>query len=356
MNQVTLRRIGTLAAACCAAALIAGCDWQRAGDDNTWNDTYNAKYSWVDFSGVYEDPDGGYIVRAFVPPGSGSSVTYVTNSSGGSTGTGVQTLTLGTGNGIQSAFGGNLAPTPVIPGSLTIRGILPGGNVETFTDDNSGALKSNLGNPNIGTINYLTGAYTVTFLFPVQPGTDVTATYISGQNSSLTNSTTASTVTEYNGESTTVSSSSLTNETTVTTPQQSGSTEPIFTFSIIQDAYKLTFRDNYGNLYSGRIRDVTTTGGGDNSTTKAATVVTATFEVSGNGIVISGVLEADYTPGQQPQTVTGLGQAAAAPPAGTLKNRVIRGVWMEHSGDTGDIVAVSREPAVAVSSTSTNAP
>jgi len=80
---------------------------------------------------------------------------------------------------------------------------------------------------------------------------------------------------------------------------------------------------------------VTTTGGGDNSTTKAATVVTATFEVSGNGIVISGVLEADYTPGQQPQTVTGLGQAAAAPPAGTLKNRVIRGVWMEHSGDTG---------------------
>jgi hypothetical protein len=137
-----------------------------------------------------------------------------------------------------------------------------------------------------------------------------------------------------------------------------GSFRPIYTFTLFQDAYDLTFRDNYGDLYYGRIREVQTTGGGNNGTAQPgmASTITATFEVSGNGIVISGILEADYTAAQQPTTATGLGQEAAAPRTGTLENRVIRGVWMERTGDTGDIVAVSRTPEQVVSSTSTNSP
>jgi hypothetical protein len=339
MNQVISRRVGMLAIAGCVVSFIVGCDWERAGEEDTWNDEYNARYSWVDFSGVYEDPDGGFIVKAYVAP-TGTPGSTVTNRAGGSTGNIVEEV-VGVGDDNLRTFGGRVDETPIIPNTFSLQAVLSTGDAETFTDDGSGVLvSSKLQNTYRGSVNYYTGVFSVQFDTPVKGSNDVVATYIPVGSGSSSN---------------TVETVTITPEVP---PPDPGSFRPIYTFAVFQKAYDLTFRDNYGDLYYGRIREVQTTGGGNNGTAQPgmASTITATFEVSGNGIVMSGILEADYTAAQQPTTATGLGQEAAAPRTGTLENRVIRGVWMERTGDTGDIVAVSRTPEQVVSSTSTNSP
>lgn len=77
---------------------------------------------------------------------------------------------LGAGDGLATAFSGNLSHSNVVAGSVKITD-----GFETFTDDGAGNLTGSAGGS--GTINYTTGAYSVTFNAAVGNGTYVTATY-----------------------------------------------------------------------------------------------------------------------------------------------------------------------------------
>lgn len=76
-----------------------------------------------------------------------------------------------TGDGNTKAFTGTLAAFPVEPGTLAITD-----GVEAFTDDGFGNLTGAAGG--VGTINYKTGAYSLTFNANVVLATDVTADYV----------------------------------------------------------------------------------------------------------------------------------------------------------------------------------
>ena len=66
---------------------------------------------------------------------------------------------IGVGNGATVGFTGGLQNPPIIIGSLFIAADDPNGNQQVLTDQGNG----NLGGDGTGTINYLTGAYSVTF-------------------------------------------------------------------------------------------------------------------------------------------------------------------------------------------------
>jgi len=76
-----------------------------------------------------------------------------------------------TGDGATKVFTGNLASFPVEPGTLAITD-----GVEAFADDGSGRLVGDAGGS--GTVNYMTGAYAVTFNANVVNEVDVTADYV----------------------------------------------------------------------------------------------------------------------------------------------------------------------------------
>ncbi|OGU13868.1 MAG: hypothetical protein A2076_13150 [Geobacteraceae bacterium GWC2_53_11] len=76
-----------------------------------------------------------------------------------------------TGDGNTKAFTGTLAAFPVEPGTLAITD-----GIDTFTDDGCGRLTGSAGGT--GTINYKTGAYSLTFNANVVLATDVTADYV----------------------------------------------------------------------------------------------------------------------------------------------------------------------------------
>lgn len=77
------------------------------------------------------------------------------------------------GSGYQATFTGTLVYLPVITGSVQITN-----GVETFTDNGAGGMTSSLSGTHVtGTINYTTGAYTVTFAVDNVLGNPVTANY-----------------------------------------------------------------------------------------------------------------------------------------------------------------------------------
>ena len=66
---------------------------------------------------------------------------------------------IATGDGVTTSFSGGLQSPPVIIGTLFITADDPTGFQQVVTDQGNGTLTGN----GTGTINYLTGAYTVTF-------------------------------------------------------------------------------------------------------------------------------------------------------------------------------------------------
>lgn len=77
------------------------------------------------------------------------------------------------GDGVTVTFTGTLANPPIESGSLTVTD-----TVETFSDVGNGTLIGNLGGT--GTINYQTGAYSITFHTAPANMRNITATYIHG--------------------------------------------------------------------------------------------------------------------------------------------------------------------------------
>jgi hypothetical protein len=76
-----------------------------------------------------------------------------------------------TANGTQLVFSGTFANAPVVPGTVTITA-----GAVTATDSGGAGVLSGVG-VITGTINYVTGVFTITYLLPPTNGTQILATY-----------------------------------------------------------------------------------------------------------------------------------------------------------------------------------
>jgi hypothetical protein len=261
---------------------LVGCEWESSDSDwGSWSDAY----SWVNFSGTYRDPAGQYLVREFGVGGTVSGRFVLATA----------------GTNLVATFSGVVPDTPIVGGSVSVTD----GN-ETFTDPGGGGtLTGNRGGT--GSLNYDTGAITVDFFQAPAPGQSIVVTY------------------EYFAAG---------------TPENPvpGSTVEIYTLTVDQVGDSLTFIDNTGGRYTGRITGLRTAGG--DSTGSTSGQVIAQFEVTGSPrgqeIRIVGAFYGVYS-----APLSGLN-------TGTLGDRRMEATWIEAGGRTGDIVGVAASVEVTV--------
>ena len=271
-----MNRLLKLACLLVVLMVFVGCDWTSGGGVESWNTRWN----WVNFSGVYRGIGGGVLVTDFsATPGTESTV--------------VRTERVCSYNPNTAAYSGVVSRRDVVSGSFAISG--PGFQ---FTDNGDGVLNSNYDDGE-GTIQYGSGAWSVAFEDPANtppnPGALV-ATY------------------EYQGQG--------------ISPGGSGVT--IRSFTIHQEGETLQITDNNGSTYSGRMGSVRGTGGfdGEGLVTEGDTII-AQFTAKG----VSAVgMEVEMT-GTFQGVITGGGEGQT----GRLSQRQMFGTWIESGGRTGDI-------------------
>ncbi len=265
---------GAVAAVIC---LSVGCEWTGTSSEESWNDAY----SWVNFSGTYRLYD-----MAVATPGTDPTETTndteinVENENQGSTGYDHK----------KDTFGGVLNNTPIVAGSvkITIDG-------EPFIDNGSEVLTGRNG----GTIKYGTGAWTVQTSADPALNQPIRASYTYLKSGTVIN------------------------------PGKPGSSGATLTqITINQQGNLLTFTDNNGVVYNGRV-----TGANVPSDSRTSGNVRLNFEVTaGNGAKIIGTLSGDWSGGD----------------TGTLANRLIRGTYsrggthQELQGASGSISITPR--------------
>ena len=98
--------LGSLAVVC---AGLVGCEWESTSD------SYNSRYNFVNFSGVYRGVNGGLLVTDYssevaTPEGEGA-VSSTNNITG---------ETVATANGVDTVYAGRLNQNNVVPGTLSI--------------------------------------------------------------------------------------------------------------------------------------------------------------------------------------------------------------------------------------------
>ncbi len=273
-----MRKAMLLGASLLVLTVNVGCDWTFGGGTDSWNERWN----WVNFSGVYRGVGGGMIVTDFTA----------------TPGTPGQTITVGneriaTGTAAGSVYGGVLRNQSIVPGSLTI-------NAGQFalTDDGNGVLSGGAGTS--GTIDYGSGGWSINLQSSPGQGTAITASYqhlIEGTEGS---------------------------------PVGSGATRfSIRTLTIHQEGEQLVITDNNGAQFTGKMGSIRGSAGFDGDGPRpAGETIIAQFQASGTS---AAGLEVKMT-GTFEGTLGAAGEGGS-----TLANRRISGTWIESGGRTGDI-------------------
>lgn len=274
-----------LALAGSASIAMVGCDWGSAGEgEDTWNDAY----SWVNFTGVYTGTGGGALVSDFTSRTNPVPLPPVT----------VTEVTIATAAAGQSKYEGTLSPKGegIVPGSVTIDA-----GVFSFTDDGLGVLVESSGKT--GGIEYDTGHWSINLygLWPTDGSAilgDWTYIPIDGPD-----------------------------------PRPLPTRFGIYQFIVEQQGNNISFMDNNGSVYSGKLGRVSTTGGinqdniSSSRTPTAGTTVFGDYNVTGTSKV-----------GKQVRMVGSLqGVVMGAGGSISLANRVLLGTWLEKDGKTGQI-------------------
>lgn len=276
---------------------MTACDWTSGGGVDSWNSRYN----WVNFSGVYRGIGGGVLVTDFsVTPGTPGSTNTVSESAG-------------TTDGDSVVYRGRLNRRPVVAGSVTIAVV----GFVTFEDDGSGTLTGSIPNAQ-GAIDHGTGAWSIDLPFAPRPGAEINITYqytVAG--------------TEGDGSA---------------GPGSSGAA--IRSFTVFQEGETLRITDNNGALYKGKFGSVRTTGG-EGATGRLVSGETIVAQFTARGTSAAGV-EVRMT-----GTFQGVvGGVSAAGDSGSLANRQMFGTWIEPGGRTGDINGQSAPIPVTMETTS----
>jgi hypothetical protein len=251
---------------------MTGCEWDAFDSEDSWND----RLSWVNFSGVYRSPG------ITVIPGGGVVISP-------DEGLALKEEAVGVGNGIAANFAGTLTKPPLYPGTLSVTD-----GDESFEDAaGNGTLTGDKGGT--GSINYNTGAFSVTFLSSPIAGAEVRATYI-----------------YYVGD-----------EGQAPSPEEPEDARIIRRLTVNQQGHILDITDGSGMKYSGKMGSVQAPGGDD--TGAVSGLLVANFEAEGSGIKIVGVFEGTYSAADD-----GIGE-------GVLINRIMRATWYNDAGETGNM-------------------
>jgi hypothetical protein len=273
---------------------MVGCEWESANSDNggTWND----RYSWVNFSGMYSAANNSALV---ISSGTGTVVVIAVRSE-------VQNQSAVAG---QSAYSGTLDCAPVIAGSFQISV-----GVFALTDDGAGVLA---GGGKTGTIDYGTGAWTIDLLGEWPPaGADIIASY---------------------------------NCAGIPVPDDDDDDDDdenaIYSFVVSHQGNLLHITDSNGSVYNGMFSGVRTTGNIDQDTVNPSPMV-------GEQVVAN--FTADGVSMGQQVHIVGIFSGVVQGQTGALSlgNRQIMATWIESEGRTTSIsaqslpVGISASPAV----------
>jgi hypothetical protein len=306
MNR--LGRFILLALAGSASIALVGCDWGSSGEgEDTWNDAY----SWVNFTGVYRGTGGGVLVSDFTASGgvSTNGVGVTTNSIHGEY---IETAVVG-----QSTYTGVFRYNGIVPGSVLLTA-----GVFVLTDDAGGGALA--GSGKTGTIDYGTGAWSIDLMGEWPPGgTQIRADYESTGHVNGSSDSGGGDVVDNNSGATGIT---------------------IYQFIVEQQGNNISFMDNNGSVYSGKLGRVSTTGGinqdnvSSTRTPTAGTTVFGDYNVTGTSKV-----------GKQVRMVGSLqGVVMGAGSSISLANRVLLGTWLEKDGKTGQINGEAASVAINV--------
>jgi hypothetical protein len=288
---------------------VAGCEWESSSGLNAWSE----RYTWVNFSGMYRGLDApvvaGFSLASSAGPGGGSGAP------GGGEGTQiiVNDEAGGTAPAFQTVLSGMLAKRPgITPGSVTmvLQQTVASGSSGAMTDNGGGGLSGSVNlvgpdpstaQPATGTINYDTGAWTLSL---TSPGLLTDCTIL-------------------------ISYAYVPNTGGVAPPEEPEAGAPpwagIYSLRVDQTGQHLVFTDGTGGSYSGQITKLTTPGGDEDGFTSGH--VDALYEVQGTAgdgrpIRISGSFSASYL----------APDAQSGSAFGVLDIRTIQGIWFELSG------------------------
>ena len=289
---------------------IVGCDWETPSDGEYWSDTLN----WINFSGVYKNPNGGPVVTDFSftgdpgeDPSSGVAVP-------------VGPVTIASGNG-GSSYSGSLIAN-VVPGSLQITA---GGVV--FTDNGSGGLVPSSGLATMGgSISYDSGAWNINLGGVMLPsGQPVTAKYSVYQSTAPGGGTSPTgKPSKYHGTS--------------------GVT--IYSFTVIQEGQLLTLIDSDGKSYSGKLGSLRSVSGELGAQPRQGDTVIGQFKVEG------------YSRPGMPVEIVGVFQGTVVTEGGdddtsgyVMSARSMQGQWIEKgsAGKTGEVWGQAKDAAIPYS-------
>ena len=310
----------------CVAALsagIMGCNWETGNDAASWSSSYN----WVNFSGVYRSASGGLLVTDYTTTPSAPGSTNVLAVSGEAQGS----FTV-----YQTAFSGKLKNGNVVPGSAAITLYNKSGTaILTIADNGNRVLTSGTQN---GTIDYVSGSWSITFSAGMGPAE---AGYIRASYSYY-----------------------VSNDGTAGSGAVAGSTgKSIYSFSVTHQGQNLTFVDNNGCTYAGKISQIRSLSGaentdieqvsGDEQSQKSLSKITyyeSDLPADGDAIVanfeVSGVSAA-----MMQVTIVGTFEGTVA--SGVFTGRLLKGTWIELGGKTGDINGQTTSVTISTAGTST---
>ena len=273
------------------ATLFSSCDWSSGGEAAS----YNGRYQWVNFDGVYRPISGKYVVTDYssgVPAAPGTpEESYVNTAS----------QQVATGNGASTLFNGTVSNKDIVPGSFSISSA---GFI--LTDDGAGTLS---GTGVSGTIEYLTGVWSVDFGGAApDAGSAIRASYA------------------YNVTVNAVPG------TDAQSPRPGSTGFELFSFTVAQGGERITLTDNTGRQYTGNMGTVRSTNGASQDTTSDVANVVVGDQIIGL-FTCKGV-----SPAGKSVTITGTLQATVGA-GGTLNERLMFGTWIEAGGVSGDINA-----------------
>lgn len=277
-----------------AAGIIfaTGCDWESGGSSNT----YNSRFDWANFSGVYRPVSGRFVVTDFsggqpeTPGAEGEIIQERADEQ------------VGTGNGTRTTFSGITRNGNIVPNTFTLSAA-----GFTLTDDGDGQL---VGSGVSGTIDYSGGGWSADFGGSAPDnGSAIRASYtfiVGGSNLEPGSPALAA------------------------GPGTSGF--ELFHFTVAQGGQRLTLTDSSGKEYRGDIGSIRGTRGDSRDTSfdeadpQTGDTVIATFNVEG------------ISPANIRVKITGTLQGVVAS-NGVLTNRRMQGTWIENNGRSGNINA-----------------
>lgn len=298
------------------AAGLAGCEWSTGDDATSWSSSYD----WVNFGGVYRGIGGGLLVTDYTTTPSISGVTnvYSTTESGG---------TMPKQGTLAS---GQMAHHPIVPGSVMITV----GNNATLSDPGKAGILTGNGS---GTVNYEGGTWSI----EIDPAL---ADWDKANPISVSYSYTVST----DGSS--------------SSGAESGATRiSVYSFTVNHQGQNLTIVDNNGSTFSGKISQVRSLSGAQNSDIpqvvddEIAARAKATYyesELPADGDVIVANFEASgISAAYVPVQIVGTFEGTVS--AGVFTSRQMDGTWIETGGKTGNINAQTESVAIQTTTTTT---